>query len=106
MAQKITIKLVDDIDGSEAVEILKFAVDGVSYELDVSAENAESFRDDLAKWTASARRIGGRRANTKRAASDGPDAKTIRTWALQNGHEVPGRGRIPQTVRDAYVAAH
>ena len=40
MAQKVFVSLVDDIDGSEADETVEFGLDGVNYEIDLSAENA------------------------------------------------------------------
>jgi hypothetical protein len=39
MAQKIIREFVDDIDGSPAERTFSFAVDGVSYEIDLSTQN-------------------------------------------------------------------
>jgi len=30
----------------------------------------------------------------------------VRAWAQSNGYEVPDRGRIPSSVREAYQAAN
>jgi hypothetical protein len=49
MAQKVTVLLVDDLDGGPADETVSFSLDGVSYEIDLSAANATSFRDSLAR---------------------------------------------------------
>jgi hypothetical protein len=38
-------------------------------------------------------------------ASDGPTAADIRAWARENNIDVPARGVLPQTVKDAYAAA-
>ena len=46
MAQKVNIVLVDDLDGTEATETVTFGLDGVSYEIDLSAANATRLRDD------------------------------------------------------------
>lgn len=35
-----------------------------------------------------------------------PTASDIRTWARDNGYDVPGRGNIPNDVRTAYDTAH
>lgn len=43
MAQKVLVSLVDDLDGSEAEETVEFGLDGVSYQIDLSGENAEEF---------------------------------------------------------------
>ncbi|MGH8880612.1 MAG: Lsr2 dimerization domain-containing protein, partial [Stackebrandtia sp.] len=41
MAQKVTVSLVDDLDGSEAGETVEFGLDGAFYEIDLSDDNAE-----------------------------------------------------------------
>ena len=61
MAQKVTVQLVDDIDGSVADTTVEFALDGVSYTIDLSHDNAAKLRDSLASFVASARRTGGRK---------------------------------------------
>jgi hypothetical protein len=112
MAQKVLVSLVDDLDGSEADETVEFGLDGVSYQIDLSAENAEELRDALAQYVEHARRAGGRkRAATTRAAGRAParpasadreQNQAIRAWARKNGYQVSDRGRIPSEVVDAY----
>ena len=48
MAKRVTEHLVDDIDGSEAAETIRFAVDGTEYEIDLSERNASEFHDAFA----------------------------------------------------------
>jgi len=60
MAQRVQVQMVDDLDGSEASQTVPFSLDGVTYEIDLSEENASALRDELARYVASARRIGGR----------------------------------------------
>ena len=48
MAQKINVILVDDLDGSDAVETVSFGLDGSQYEIDLSKKNAEVLRKALA----------------------------------------------------------
>ena len=71
MAQRVQVLLVDDIDGGDASETVSFALDGVTYEIDLSESNAAKFRDDLASWIGHARRSGGRRATGTRRAAPG-----------------------------------
>src|SRR3546814_18248434 len=53
------------------------------------------------------RRVSGRRRSGGAATTaNGPSAAEIRTWARENGFEVPDRGRIPADVRSAYAAAN
>lgn len=51
----------DDVDGSEASCTVAFALEGVSYEIDLSAENATELRAEMQRWVEHARRVGGRR---------------------------------------------
>lgn len=114
MAQKVTVTLVDDLDGGTAEETVEFGIDGVSYEIDLSAGNAGKLRDSLADYVGSARKsgaAGGRRkaAGTARRAGTGGRASVdreqnaaIREWARKNGYNVSDRGRIPAEVLEAY----
>ena len=111
MAQRVQVLLVDDIDGGDASETVSFALDGVTYEIDLSESNAARFRDDLASWIGHARRSGGRRSTgAKRAAPGGTrtrsDLGAIREWARAHGHQVSDRGRISAEVQEAYDKAN
>ncbi|MFF4420650.1 Lsr2 family protein [Streptomyces sp. NPDC001549] len=107
MAQKVQVLLVDDLDGGEADETVTFALDGKTYEIDLTTANAEKLRGLLDPYTKGGRRIGGR-ASTGRtkgrtaAASGNPDTAEIRAWAKSQGMSVNDRGRVPQEIRDAY----
>ena len=50
MAQKVSIILVDDIDGGEADETVAFALDGSGYEIDLSSATAAKLREALAPY--------------------------------------------------------
>lgn len=107
MARKTQVILTDDIDGSDATETVSFGIDGVAYEIDLNDDNAQQLRDQLSEWTAKARRVGGRRnTGTRRRAGSPSDARKIRAWARENGHEVSERGRVSKEIREAYNAAH
>ncbi|KGM10768.1 histone-like nucleoid-structuring protein Lsr2 [Cellulomonas bogoriensis] len=103
MAQKVQVVLVDDLDGGTAEETVSFALDGVSYEIDLSAENATALREAFASWVGHARRVGGRqRRGAARGRSAGGDSAAVREWARANGYTVSDRGRIPAEVKAAY----
>lgn len=108
MAQKVITQLVDDMDGKELKdgegETVSFALDGKSYELDLSKKNADKFRGLFQDYIAAGRKVTGKPGRSSRSTASGPSASEIREWAKQNGHEVPERGRIPQSVRDAFDA--
>jgi hypothetical protein len=42
MATRIVTELHDDIDGSDATQTVRFALDGVEYEIDLSDRNAKA----------------------------------------------------------------
>jgi hypothetical protein len=109
VAQRIETRLVDDLDGSTAVETVRFAFEGREYEIDLSAENAARLRDGLAEFVAAARRAGSARRGpgqaqkpAKRGSYDREHAVAVREWARANGFEVSERGRIPSAVVEAY----
>lgn len=109
MAQKVQVLLVDDIDGGTADETVSFALDGVTYEIDLTSAHAAELRDALATWVGHARKIGGRSSAGRGGATSRPrrssDAGLVRAWAKENGYEVSARGRISAEIREAYDAA-
>jgi len=108
------VTLVDDLDGSDATETVSFGIDGIAFEIDLSAANADDLRASLDSWVARARRAGEERRTEPGtltrsltvlpAAGESRNA-LIRAWAAENGHHAPARGRIPQAVVTAYKAA-
>jgi hypothetical protein len=104
MATKVLTTLQDDIDGSKATQTIRFALDGIEYEIDVSDRNANRLRNSLGDFIAHGRKVGGRRAR-KTAPSSQVDTRAVRKWAKANGIEVSSRGRIPAEVVERYKAA-
>jgi Lsr2 len=114
MATKsVTItEFIDDLDGGKAERTVTFAVDGSSYEIDLSKKNAAAFAKALKPYVEAARKI--RRSPGKTAARgsarhrrhDGTDLAAVREWARANGHSVSDRGRIPAAILEAYAAAN
>ena len=106
MAQRVQVLLVDDLDNSDADETVTFALDGVTYEIDLNQANAAKLRDAFAPWVGHARRSGGRKSAGRSATSSRKDVSAVREWARKNGHEVSERGRIPASVQEAYDKAN
>jgi hypothetical protein len=101
------IELVDDLDGGQAEETVRFAIDGLDYEIDLSGRNAKKLRTLLGPFVAGGRRTGTRRPNASRqptpeGAKRADDSQQIREWARGRGLEVSPRGRIPAYLRQAY----
>lgn len=113
MAQKVTVQMVDDLDGSQSDDIstVTFGLDGVSYEIDLTDANATHLRATLEEFVTHARRTGGRIKRGTPPAGGGSTsagrerARAIREWARENGYEVSDRGRIPAEVVEAFDAA-
>ncbi|MER6203024.1 Lsr2 family protein [Streptomyces sp. NPDC001586] len=111
MAQKVQVLLVDDLDGGEADETVTFALDGKTYEIDLTTANAEKLRGLLDPYTKGGRRTGGRAAAARAkggrasATTGNPDTAEIRAWAKENGYNVNDRGRVPAEIREAYEKA-
>ncbi len=107
MATKTVVTLVDDLDGSDADETVAFTIDGTSYEIDLSADNAAAFRAALQPYVDAARRAPGRGGRGgRRSSATATTAKEIRAWAEANGIDVPARGRIPAAIQERYRDAN
>lgn len=109
VAKRVTIQLVDDIDGSiiddKSGETIGFAVNGVEYEIDLKAKNATEFHRKLDYYIEHATRVGGR----KRKPSP-----RLRRRRRQPGHRPSvtrrrlgrfGSGRRTTVTRSAIAAA-
>ncbi|MFN8168463.1 MAG: Lsr2 family protein [Candidatus Nanopelagicales bacterium] len=111
MAQKVQVVLVDDLDGGPADETVTFSLDGVSYEIDLTHDNAAALRDALAPYVGHGRRVGASRRTTSarapRSRATGPgNPAEIREWAKAQGIAVNERGRISAELKAQYDAAH
>ena len=105
MAQRVTVVMTDDIDGTEAAETIAFRVDGTAYEIDLSTKNAAKMRQAFGRYIEHARKAaGGRRSGRPRR--DRHFSSAVREWAKQQGIQVSERGRIPASVVSQYEEAH
>lgn len=127
MAQRIITVMTDDLDGGTADVTVKFALDGLQYEIDLSDANAAQLRDMLAPYIAAGNMVlnlsgrpakvgvsyqGGTRTRGGKAAAKATakaDRAKKRAWHAANwkAAELPkpndsGMGRIPVAVTHAY----
>ena len=116
MAQKLVKLFVDDLDGSEANETIRFGLDGVSYDIDLSSANAQEMRDALRPFVESARRVArsqsARTAASRTAASTSvsasqhrSDLAAAREWLRAHGETVSDKGRIAAAQLEKYRTA-
>lgn len=80
MAQRVHIVLEDDLDGSEGVETVSFALDGKSYEIDLNEKNATKLRKALAPFIDAGRKASRASAPARKstAAPAGTSPQEIR----------------------------
>ncbi|MGW1053465.1 histone-like nucleoid-structuring protein Lsr2 [Streptomyces sp. NPDC001155] len=121
MARHVETYFVDDLtqERGDDVQRHSFELDGVSYEIDLSAASYENLESALSPFVKAARRTSsGRRARSRKTPaptrkwvpaatfSDAePDPAEIRKWAKDRKIAVPARGRIPRSVREQFLAA-
>jgi hypothetical protein len=105
VAQKLVKLFVDDLDGSEANETIRFGFEGVTYDIDLSSVNAQEFRDTMRPFVEHARRVArSQTARTAASRTDGPrsvsasqrrsDLAAARKWLRGQGETVSDKGRI------------
>ena len=86
MAQRTVITLIDDLDHKEIEadgQTIRFAYQGIQYEIDLSEKNAKKLDKALAPFLAAARRVSTRAPRPKVIAA-GVDTKAVRKWAESN----------------------
>jgi nucleoid-associated protein Lsr2 len=97
--------VLDDLDGTIATETIGFAVEGISYQIDLNKKNAKALRTDFAKWVANARKVkttGAARSGRRSSAGKANQSSAIRAWASAQGLPVNSRGRIPSSIIEQY----
>lgn len=65
MAKHTIITTVSDLSGTEDAAPVRFGLDGVTYEIDLTDNETDEFRALIGPYTQAARRTGGRRVKTR-----------------------------------------
>ena len=104
---------IDDLDQTPGAREVHFSLDNYEYIVDLNEKNLAELKEVLAKYIEVATPLGKvyratpqRPSVRRRTAAEGPSTSEMREWAKKNGHEVSDRGRLNQTVIDAYLSAH
>jgi nucleoid-associated protein Lsr2 len=101
------VQLEDDLTGGAADETIEFGLDGRTYELDLNAKHAATFRRQLAPFVEHARLAHSQRGHTKtRTAASRERSRQIRAWAEDEGMPVSAHGRLPGNVIQQYQRSH
>ena len=105
MAKTLVEVLVDDLDGTEAVESVRLGWNGQWRQLELSERNLAALSKAIDRFWDAGRPVKGAVAAPRRRAATGRDPRAIRVWAAENGIAVPARGRIPRELEDRYNEA-
>lgn len=113
MAKETVVRLIDDLDGSvletEGTTV-EFAIEGRTYEIDLSPDNLNGLRKALEPYVSAGRPVrtkaGAPMVRRSRASARTDRQTAVRDWARQNGYTVGERGRLPGDVLAAYEAAN
>ena len=121
MAKTVKVILTCDLDHEVPVDdnvtTIEFSYEGNRYSIELCGDHSDEYHSWMQDYVAHAEPSGrgasrarvapakssGRR-RTSTSASD--ELAAIRTWARENNLAISDRGRISQTIRDAYDAAH
>ncbi|HUB38294.1 MAG TPA: Lsr2 family protein [Streptosporangiaceae bacterium] len=105
--QRVEVRLEDDLTGGPADETVKFGLDGMDYEVDLSTRHAAEFRRQLAPFVEHARRVRAQRSRARaRTTASRERSRQIRAWAERQGFSVAEHGRLPGNVIHEYDIAH
>ncbi|TPG09385.1 histone-like nucleoid-structuring protein Lsr2 [Curtobacterium flaccumfaciens] len=98
--------ITDDLDQTQGAETRTFMVGVKTYEIDLTDANYEKLEAALAPFIDAARvvRTDKMEQIKQLRRQSRSDLTEIREWAKANGHSVSERGRIPNSVMDAYDA--
>lgn len=115
MAERVEVKMIDDLTGEEDASPIEFGLDGVNYVIDLSEGNLAKLRELLADYISNGRKLGkstaskaSRLSSTKaggaRPKIDKEQSRGIREWARRHNVPVSDRGRLSVDVLLAYNA--
>jgi hypothetical protein len=110
MARRTQVLLTDDLDGTNIPAgrggTVTFALDGKTYEIDLTSKNGKALRKVLKPYIEAGRSVRTARGIRVKRTEVAADVRTIKEWARANGYEVNDRGRVPNEIRAAFEAAN
>jgi len=106
---------VNEIDATQDnVSTIRIALENVTYEIDLSADNAARLREKLARFVDCGKKVTthprGRKQSSRgiviSARVGREQAQAVRNWAGNNGYTLSERSRLPKNVQEAFDNAH
>jgi hypothetical protein len=107
VATRVIEQVLDDLNMAEGADHYTFALNGQQYEIDLAPDNFKALEEVLAPYVAVARTSGKKKSrDSSRPSKNGPTPGNaeIRAWAQQHDISVGKQGRIPEKIRQAYLA--
>jgi hypothetical protein len=103
MATRTIVTTLDDLDGSEATETVRFGLDGTDYEIDLNDSHAHELRETLSRYASAGRKLSksGRALHLVKVPAQ-HDLSAVRAWARSQGLDVADKGRISSSVLAMY----
>jgi hypothetical protein len=96
LAQHVRVRLVDDLDGSDAVATVSFSLDRHSFEIDLSERHVAEFHTALEPFVRAARRVSGSE-EPHRIATPSEVGQAVAVDSPDPSRERASRGRRGRT---------
>jgi hypothetical protein len=109
IVQKPVVKIFDDLSGAELPETTKpvrYDFNGRAYHLYLSDDSKRTVDQFISDLTSGADEIVTGSRLKAPPIKAGHTLDDVRTWARQNGHAVSDNRRAPNSVIEAFNAAH
>jgi len=98
--QRTVITLVDGLDHKEIEtdgQTIRFAYQGIQYEIDLSEKHVKKLDNALAPFVAAAHRVDGRAARRAKAVPAKLDPKAVRKWPKPTASRSPSMAAVLRT---------
>lgn len=103
MATQTITTYIDDLTGEPADKSVTFALEGNTWEIDLSSEHIDALHEALSTFIEHGRPVRNSvKAKLARAKVDREQAQAMREWGRANGWNVSDRGRVPAALVEAY----
>ncbi len=97
--------MLDDLTGEQLGEDavrVTFSLEGIGYELDLTPSAAADFRELLEPYIEAGRRTGRTAGSDSTPAKPSGEQAASRAWLVEQGIDVPSRGRISAALMERY----
>lgn len=110
MAKRTSTIVIDDLTGVELGDdavTVTFELEGTGYEIDLAPSAAADLREALEPFIVAARKVSrSSRIGRGSASASAPtgEQSAARTWLVEQGVDVPSRGRLSAELLERYRA--